>query len=141
MGNYRSLTMHYRLIIPDTSLFTPVRTYRYWSSMEIQRPFRIKANPFILNAPSILFPYPSRISTLLFLHLQNSLCETYPIFQSSSWPTCASFHRDMSLKLEKFVLNGGALLFGMGDQVDPKYFNEHLGKSPACSDLSLSISG
>ena len=31
------------------------------------------------------------------------------------------------LKLEKFVLNGGALLFGMGDQVDPKYFNEHLG--------------
>ena len=31
------------------------------------------------------------------------------------------------LELEKFVLNGGALLFGMGDQVDPKYFNEHLG--------------
>ena len=31
------------------------------------------------------------------------------------------------LKLEKFVLNGGALLLGMGDQVDPKYFNEHLG--------------
>jgi len=31
------------------------------------------------------------------------------------------------LELEKFVLNGGALLFGMGDQVDPKYFNERLG--------------
>ena len=31
------------------------------------------------------------------------------------------------LKLEKFVLNGGALLFGMGDQVNPKYFNEKLG--------------
>ncbi|MBC8287485.1 MAG: BatA domain-containing protein [Nitrospinae bacterium] len=31
------------------------------------------------------------------------------------------------LELEKFVLNGGALLFGMGDQVDAKYFNEHLG--------------
>ena len=31
------------------------------------------------------------------------------------------------LELEKFVLNGGALLLGMGDQVDPKYFNEHLG--------------
>ena len=31
------------------------------------------------------------------------------------------------LELEKFVLNGGALLFGMGDQVNPKYFNEHLG--------------
>ncbi|MBT3509523.1 MAG: VWA domain-containing protein [Nitrospina sp.] len=31
------------------------------------------------------------------------------------------------LELEKFVLNGGALLFGMGSQVNPKYFNEHLG--------------
>ncbi|MBT5763577.1 MAG: VWA domain-containing protein [Nitrospina sp.] len=31
------------------------------------------------------------------------------------------------LELEKFVLNGGALLFGMGDQVNPKYFNERLG--------------
>lgn len=31
------------------------------------------------------------------------------------------------LELEKFVLNGGALLFGMGDQVNPKYFNEQLG--------------
>ena len=31
------------------------------------------------------------------------------------------------LELEKFVLNGGALLLGMGDQVSPKYFNEHLG--------------
>lgn len=31
------------------------------------------------------------------------------------------------LKLEKFVLNGGALLLGMGDQVNPKYFNESLG--------------
>ncbi len=31
------------------------------------------------------------------------------------------------LELEKFVLNGGALLLGMGDQINPKYFNEHLG--------------
>ncbi len=31
------------------------------------------------------------------------------------------------LELEEFVLNGGALLFGMGDQVNPKYFNERLG--------------
>ncbi|MBT3922575.1 MAG: VWA domain-containing protein [Nitrospina sp.] len=31
------------------------------------------------------------------------------------------------LELEKFVLNGGALLFGVGSQVNPKYFNEHLG--------------
>jgi hypothetical protein len=31
------------------------------------------------------------------------------------------------LELEKFVFNGGSLLLGMGDQVDPKYFNEHLG--------------
>jgi hypothetical protein len=31
------------------------------------------------------------------------------------------------LELEKFVLNGGALLFGMGNQVNPKYFNERLG--------------
>ena len=31
------------------------------------------------------------------------------------------------LELEKFVLNGGALLLGMGDQVNPKYFNERLG--------------
>ena len=31
------------------------------------------------------------------------------------------------LELEKFVLNGGALLLGMGDQVNPKYFNERFG--------------
>ncbi len=31
------------------------------------------------------------------------------------------------LELEKFVLNGGALLLGVGDQINPKYFNEHLG--------------
>lgn len=31
------------------------------------------------------------------------------------------------LELEKFVLNGGALMFGMGDQVSAKYFNERLG--------------
>jgi hypothetical protein len=31
------------------------------------------------------------------------------------------------LELEKFVFNGGALLLGMGDQVNPKYFNERLG--------------
>jgi hypothetical protein len=31
------------------------------------------------------------------------------------------------LEVEKFVLNGGALLFGMGDQISLKYFNEHLG--------------
>jgi hypothetical protein len=31
------------------------------------------------------------------------------------------------LELEKFVFNGGALLFGMGDQINPKYFNERLG--------------
>jgi hypothetical protein len=31
------------------------------------------------------------------------------------------------LELEKFVLNGGALMFGMGSQVNPKYFNERLG--------------
>jgi 5S rRNA maturation endonuclease (ribonuclease M5) len=34
---------------------------------------------------------------------------------------------DYELELEKFVLNGGALLFGMGDQVNAKYFNERLG--------------
>jgi hypothetical protein len=31
------------------------------------------------------------------------------------------------LELEKFVLNGGALLLGMGDQINPKYYNESLG--------------
>ncbi len=34
---------------------------------------------------------------------------------------------DYELELEKFVSNGGALLFGMGDQVNAKYFNERLG--------------
>ena len=34
---------------------------------------------------------------------------------------------DYELELENFVLNGGALLFGMGDQVNPKYINERLG--------------
>ncbi len=34
---------------------------------------------------------------------------------------------DYELELEKFVLNGGALLFGMGDQVNARYFNERLG--------------
>lgn len=29
--------------------------------------------------------------------------------------------------LEKFVLRGGALFIGLGDQVDPKYYNEKLG--------------
>jgi len=39
--------------------------------------------------------------------------------------------RDMAIgleqELEKFVLRGGALLIGLGDQVDPKYYNEKLG--------------
>ena len=39
--------------------------------------------------------------------------------------------RDMAIgleqELEKFVLRGGALFIGLGDQVDPKYYNEKLG--------------
>ena len=39
--------------------------------------------------------------------------------------------RDMAIgleqELEKFVLRGGALFIGLGDQVDPKYYNERLG--------------
>ena len=39
--------------------------------------------------------------------------------------------RDMAIgleqELEKFVLRGGALIIGLGDQVDPKYYNEKLG--------------
>jgi hypothetical protein len=31
------------------------------------------------------------------------------------------------IELENFVSNGGALLFGLGSQVNPKYFNERLG--------------
>lgn len=34
---------------------------------------------------------------------------------------------DYELELEKFVLHGGALIFGMGDQIDPRYYNEKLG--------------
>jgi len=34
---------------------------------------------------------------------------------------------DYELKLENFVLQGGALIFGMGDQIDAKYYNEKLG--------------
>ena len=39
--------------------------------------------------------------------------------------------RDLAIgleqELEKFVLRGGALFIGLGDQVDPKYYNERLG--------------
>ena len=39
--------------------------------------------------------------------------------------------RDLAIgleqELEKFVLRGGALFIGLGDQVDPKYYNEKLG--------------
>tara|TARA_B100000686_G_scaffold177973_1_gene184901 strand:+ start:1128 stop:3236 length:2109 start_codon:yes stop_codon:yes gene_type:complete len=34
---------------------------------------------------------------------------------------------DYELVLEDFVLHGGALILGMGDQVDAKYYNEKLG--------------
>lgn len=33
----------------------------------------------------------------------------------------------MENELEKFVMQGGALFIGLGDQVDPKYYNEKLG--------------
>ena len=39
--------------------------------------------------------------------------------------------RDLAIgleqELEKFALRGGALLIGLGDQIDPKYYNEKLG--------------
>jgi len=34
---------------------------------------------------------------------------------------------DYELELENFVLRGGALIFGMGDQIDARYYNEKLG--------------
>ncbi|MBC8282676.1 MAG: VWA domain-containing protein [Nitrospinae bacterium] len=34
---------------------------------------------------------------------------------------------DYELELESFVLRGGALIFGMGDQINAKYYNEKLG--------------
>tara|TARA_Y100001934_G_scaffold259817_1_gene331473 strand:+ start:1647 stop:3755 length:2109 start_codon:yes stop_codon:yes gene_type:complete len=34
---------------------------------------------------------------------------------------------DYELALEDFVLHGGALILGMGDQIDAKYYNEKLG--------------
>ncbi|MZH04819.1 MAG: VWA domain-containing protein [Nitrospinae bacterium] len=37
------------------------------------------------------------------------------------------FPIDYELELEDFVLRGGALIFGMGDQIDAKYYNEKLG--------------
>ncbi len=37
------------------------------------------------------------------------------------------FPIDYELELENYVLRGGALIFGMGDQVNPKYYNEKLG--------------
>ena len=37
------------------------------------------------------------------------------------------FPIDYELELEDFVLRGGALIFGMGDQIDAKYYNENLG--------------
>ena len=75
-------------------------------------------NPFSVSLSHI----DPTISTLAQLPLRN-LSEFSVVILAN----VRELSPDYELELEKFVLNGGALLFGMGDQVNPKYFNERLG--------------
>ncbi len=45
------------------------------------------------------------------------------------------------LELEKFVMQGGALFISLGDQVDPKYYNERLGNLLPVSLDALKVAG
>jgi hypothetical protein len=75
-------------------------------------------NPFSVSLSHI----DPTVSTLAELPLRNLSDFSVIILANIS-----ELPQGYELELEKFVFNGGALLFGMGDQVSPKYFNEHLG--------------
>jgi hypothetical protein len=75
-------------------------------------------NPFSVSVSHI----DPTISTLAELSLRN-LSDFAVIILANIRELSPGYE----LELEKFVLNGGALLFGMGSQIDPKYFNERLG--------------
>ncbi len=75
-------------------------------------------NPFSVSL-SHIDPTVSTLSELLLRNLSD--------FAVVILANVSKLPPDYELELEKFVLNGGALLFGMGDQVNAKYFNERLG--------------
>jgi hypothetical protein len=75
-------------------------------------------NPFSVSVSHI----DPTVSTLAELPLRNLADFTVVIFAN-----VRELPVGYELKLENFVLRGGALIFGMGDQVDAKYYNEKLG--------------
>jgi hypothetical protein len=75
-------------------------------------------NPFSVSVSHI----DPTVSTLAELPLRNLADFSVVIFAN-----VRELPVGYELKLENFVLRGGALIFGMGDQVDAKYYNEKLG--------------
>jgi hypothetical protein len=75
-------------------------------------------NPFSVSLSHI----DPTVSTLAELPLRNLADFSVVIFAN-----VRELPVGYELKLENFVLRGGALIFGMGDQVDAKYYNEKLG--------------
>jgi hypothetical protein len=75
-------------------------------------------NPFSVSVSHI----DPTVSTLAELPLRNLSDFSVVIFAN-----VRELPVGYELKLENFVLRGGALIFGMGDQIDAKYYNEKLG--------------
>jgi hypothetical protein len=75
-------------------------------------------NPFSVALSNIL----PTISTLQELPRRNLLDFDLVVFAN-----VRELPFDYNRQLEKFVLRGGAVLFTLGDQVSPKYYNEKLG--------------
>ena len=75
-------------------------------------------NPFSVSVSHI----DPTVSTLAELPLRNLADFSVVIFAN-----VRELPVGYELELENFVLRGGALIFGMGDQVDAKYYNEKLG--------------
>ena len=75
-------------------------------------------NPFSVSV-SHIDPTISTIAELPLRKLSN--------FSVVILANVREFPIDYEIQLEDFVLRGGALIFGMGDQVDAKYYNEKLG--------------
>lgn len=75
-------------------------------------------NPFSVSVSHI----DPTVSTLAELPLRNLADFSVVIFAN-----VRELPVGYELKLENFVLRGGALIFGMGDQIDAKYYNEKLG--------------
>lgn len=75
-------------------------------------------NPFSVSVSHI----DPTVSTLAELPLRNLSDFSVVIFAN-----VRELPVGYELKLENFVLHGGALIFGMGDQINAKYYNEKLG--------------